>query len=257
MELLQDLTQDCVVKIGDLSVAGNALQRRFETFLARHQIAIESIRRTPAGFVVGPITEPAIKTQVDHLRAKSRRCHLLDVIALDRYGSCLLLSNTELCENRHLEDDPPLYAAFGHYSQVPALAEYLRNHVLGFAVQKRFGKEDLETHFRLFTAAVGLTESAPENLRVAGYYDRSYGYMVELYAVYSESAIAYFNLGPAHLIEAGHYLYQLGPDVFAQFSSRKVTRIDTRLMAIAFFRSCGCKSALRDLDRWQRAYDRC
>jgi hypothetical protein len=256
MELQQLAQEKSVVTLEDLPVANHALRRRFEMCLAKYQIEMRYVRRTPAGFLVGPIADPTIKTRLDHYRKEACHCHLLDVVVLDQYGSCQVLTDTKLCENRHLEDYPALYLGFCHYSKVPEMAQYLRSHVLGPAVQRRFGREDLEVQFRLFTGALSLKETSDEELRVAGYYDRPYGYMAELYAQPTEAAIRYFNLGPEHLIEAGHCLYQIGPDVFVQFSFRKVARIGVRLIAAAFFRSSGCKAALRDLDRWQTSYSK-
>jgi hypothetical protein len=253
---LQELTQNSLVRVDSLPRASEALERQVEMFLAQYQI-MDSVSRISPGILTGPVTDPAIKAGVAHYRVKSRRCHLLDIATVNRYGSCRLLTDIEVCENRQLEDYPPLYVAFAHYSQVPAMAHHLRSHILGRAIERRFGKEDLETQFRLFTGALGLREITPQELRSAGYYDRPYGYMAELYADYAEQAVNYFNLGPQHIVEAGHCLYQLGPDVFAQFSFRKTTRIGTRLIAAAFFRSSGCKAALRDLNRWQRNYDKC
>jgi hypothetical protein len=254
---LQELTRNNIVQIDGLPLASVALQRRYEIFLARHQIELRTVKRIPAGIFVGPVTNPVIKAQVDRYRDRGRHCHLLDITTLDQYGSCGLFTDTQLCENRHLEDYPPLYIGFAHYSKAPAMAQHLRNQVLGPAITQRFGKEDLETQFRLFTRSLQLSETTPQELRSAGYYDRAYGYMAELYAKYAEEVISYFNLGPEHLVEAGHYLYQLGPDVFAQFSFRKTSRIGARIIAAAFFRSSGCKAALRDLNRWQRNYDTC
>ena len=111
--------------------------------------------------------------------------------------------------------------------------------------------------FRLFTGALGLQETTPEDIRVAGYYDRPYGHLVELYAVPVERTIEYLNLGSKHLIEAGHYSYALGPDVFVLVSFRKTEYVGSRLMSVAWCRASGHHSALRDLTRWHREYDRC
>jgi hypothetical protein len=245
------------LKVADLPFAIRALQRHLTTFLARHRIELSSVRPISDGYVVGPITHPAVKAQLNTLRAKGRACHLLDVVALNSLGSCLIIGDTQLCEIARLQEFPPLYLAFAHYSQVPALAQHLRSEILGPRVEKRFSKEDLEKHFRLYTSVLGLTETTPDKLRVAGYYDRPYGYLAELYAGPVEATIEYLNLGPQHLIEHGHCSYALGPDVFAVVSFRKTLHIGSRLMAIAWCRSAGHKSALRDLDRWQRAYDNC
>jgi hypothetical protein len=254
---LQEEIPSQELKVADLPFATRALQRHLTTFLARHQIDLCNVRQIAGGYCIGPIVHPSIKAQLSNLKAKGRPCHLLSLMPLNSLGSCLVVIDTKLCEIARLHDFPSLYVAFAHYSQVPEIAQYLRSEVLGRMVEKRFGKEDLETHFRLFTGALGLQETPPDDLRVAGYYDRSYGYMAELYATPTEHAIEYLNLGPRHLIEHGHCSYALGPDVFALISFRKALHIGSRLMAIAWCRAAGHKNALRDLARWQRAYDNC
>ncbi len=225
--------------------------------MARNRINLCNVRQISAGYLVGPITHPTIKRQLNDLRAGGRRCHLLDACALDYFGTQLLIGDTALCENARLHDYPPLYVVLTHYSQTPEIAEYLRREILAPAVSRRFGKEDFETHFRLFAEALSLEETRPEDIRVAGYYDRPYGYMVELYADPVERTIDYFNLGPEHLIERGHCSYPLGQDIFALISCREIDRVAGRIMAIAWCRSAGHPRALRDLERWQKDYDRC
>src|SRR5258708_27538078 len=101
---LQELKEKSVVTVEDLPLANNALRRRFEMFLARHRIELTSVKRIPAGFLVGPILDPAIKSRMLPYRAKGQHCHLVDIATLDQYGSCLAITDTNLCENRHLED---------------------------------------------------------------------------------------------------------------------------------------------------------
>jgi hypothetical protein len=162
---LQELPHHDIIKVDGLPLASVALQRRFEMFLARYQIELRTVNRVAAGIFVGPVTNPAIKAQVNLYRDRSRHCHLLDITTLDQYGSCRLFTDTALCENRHLEEYSPLYIAFAHYSQVPAMAQHLRSQLLGPAIAQRFGKEDLEIQFRLFTGALGLEETTPQELR--------------------------------------------------------------------------------------------